>query len=382
MPWALSLRSRVTASGFHGMAQGKAKARGRLPPFPFFAKFTATMSEAINNVKQAFDAELAQTDLTNQEAVNNLRVKYLGKKGAVTDLMKQMGSLSAEERPAYGKLVNELKVAVSEAIDKAIETANQAALQKKLESGFVDTTLPGAGIPAGSTHPLYDVREEIIDFFSQMGFEVDFGRDIETDWYNFEALNTPPDHPSRDMQDTFYVDDKVMLRTHTSGTQIHYMETHKPPFRMIAPGHVFRVDNDATHAPMFQQCEGLVVDENISFADLKGVLQVFMNKLFGEGVKTRFRPSFFPFTEPSAEMDVSCVFCGGKGCRRCKGTGWMEIGGCGSVDPNVFKNCGIDSEKYTGFAFGFGLDRIAMLRHAIPEIGLLTSNDQRFLSQF
>ena len=199
-----------------------------------------------NNVKQAFDAELAQTDLTNQEAVNNLRVKYLGKKGAVTDLMKQMGSLSAEERPAYGKLVNELKVAVSEAIDNAIETANQAALQKKLESGFVDTTLPGAGIPAGSTHPLYDVREEIIDFFSQMGFEVDFGRDIETDWYNFEALNTPPDHPSRDMQDTFYVDDKVMLRTHTSGTQIHYMETHKPPFRMIAPGHVFRVDNDAT----------------------------------------------------------------------------------------------------------------------------------------
>jgi len=347
-----------------------------------FAKFVATMSEAINNVKQAFDAELAQTDLTNQEAVNNLRVKYLGKKGAVTDLMKQMGTLSAEERPAYGKLVNELKVAVSEAIDKAIETANQAALQKKLESGFVDVSLPGSGIPAGSTHPLYDVREEIIDFFSQMGFEVDFGRDIETDWYNFEALNTPPDHPSRDMQDTFYVDDKVMLRTHTSGTQIHYMETHKPPFRMIAPGHVFRVDNDATHAPMFQQCEGLVVDENISFADLKGVLQVFMNKLFGEGVKTRFRPSFFPFTEPSAEMDVSCVFCGGKGCRRCKGTGWMEIGGCGSVDPNVFKNCGIDSEKYTGFAFGFGLDRIAMLRHAIPEIGLLTANDQRFLSQF
>ena len=215
-----------------------------------------------------------------------------------------------------------------------------------------------------------------------MGFAVDTGRDIETDWYNFEALNTPPDHPSRDMQDTFYLGDKVMLRTQTSDTQIHYMETHKPPFRMIAPGHVFRVDNDATHAPMFQQCEGLVVDETITFAQLKGVLQIFMNKLFGEGVKTRFRPSFFPFTEPSAEMDVSCVFCGGKGCKRCKGTGWMEIGGCGSVDPNVFKNCGIDPEKYTGFAFGFGLDRIAMLRHEIPEIGLITSNDQRFLSQF
>ncbi|MCF0216021.1 MAG: phenylalanine--tRNA ligase subunit alpha [Fibrobacteraceae bacterium] len=340
------------------------------------------MSEAINNVKSAFDAELAQTDLTNQEAVNNLRVKYLGKKGLVTDLLKQMGSLSAEERPAYGKLVNELKAQVSEAIDEAIAKANEATLAKKIASGNVDISLPGSGIPAGSTHPLYDVREEIISFFSQMGFEVDFGRDIETDWYNFEALNTPPDHPSRDMQDTFYVDDKVMLRTHTSGTQIHYMETHKPPFRMIAPGHVFRVDNDATHAPMFQQCEGLVVDENISFAHLKGVLQVFMNKLFGPSVKTRFRPSFFPFTEPSAEMDVSCVFCGGEGCRRCKGTGWMEIGGCGSVDPNVFKNCGIDGEKYTGFAFGFGLDRIAMLRHAIPEIGLLTGNDQRFLDQF
>lgn len=340
------------------------------------------MNENINNLKLAFEKELSETTLTDKEAVNTLRVKYLGKKGLVTDLLKQMGSLSAEERPAYGKMVNELKDFVAEKIESAIAIAQEAELNKKLSEGFVDISLPGNGIPAGSTHPLYDIREEIIDFFAQMGFEVDFGRDIETDWYNFEALNTPKDHPSRDMQDTFYMDEGVVLRSHTSGTQIHYMETHKPPFRMIAPGHVFRVDNDATHAPMFQQCEGLVVDENISFAHLKGVLQLFMNKLFGEGVKTRFRPSFFPFTEPSAEMDVSCVFCGGKGCRRCKGTGWMEIGGCGSVDPNVFKNCGIDPEKYTGFAFGFGLDRIAMLRHSIPEISLLTSNDQRFLEQF
>ena len=340
------------------------------------------MNGKIDLLKQEFESELKSLTTVDKESVDAIRVKYLGKKGLVTDLLKQMGTLSAEERPVYGKLVNNLKEFVASAIEKFIEEANKNELEKKLAEGYVDISLPGNGIPAGSTHPLYNIREEIIDFFAQMGFEVDFGRDIETDWYNFEALNTPKDHPSRDMQDTFYLDDGVVLRSHTSGTQIHYMESHKPPFRMIAPGHVFRVDNDATHAPMFQQCEGLVVDENISFADLKGVLQLFMTKLFGEGVKTRFRPSFFPFTEPSAEMDVSCVFCGGKGCRRCKGTGWMEIGGCGSVDPNVFKNCGIDSEKYTGLAFGFGLDRIAMLRHSIPEISLLTSNDQRFLEQF
>ena len=340
------------------------------------------MNESISKVREQFETELAQTNLNEKDAVDALRVKWLGKKGQVTGMMKQMGTLPAEERPAFGKQVNELKQFVSEHIDNALAEAHKKALEAELEKGWTDISLPGNGIPAGSTHPVYDVREEIIDFFSQMGFAVDSGRDIETDWYNFEALNTPPDHPSRDMQDTFYLGDKVMLRTQTSDTQIHYMETHKPPFRMIAPGHVFRVDNDATHAPMFQQCEGLVVDENITFAQLKGVLQIFMNKLFGEGVKTRFRPSFFPFTEPSAEMDVSCVFCGGKGCKRCKGTGWMEIGGCGSVDPNVFKNCGIDPEKYTGFAFGFGLDRIATLPHEIPEIGLITSNDQRFLSQF
>ncbi|HSQ42494.1 MAG TPA: phenylalanine--tRNA ligase subunit alpha [Fibrobacteraceae bacterium] len=340
------------------------------------------MSQAIDSLKAQFEAELATVDLTDPAAVDALRVKYLGKKGLVTDLLKQMGGLSAEERPAFGKLVNELKASVDASITAALESARAAAMERSLNSGWVDISLPANGIPAGGLHPLYNLREEIIDFFQGMGFHVETGRDIETDWYNFEALNTPPDHPSRDMQDTFYLDQKVMLRTHTSGTQIHYMETHKPPFRMIAPGHVFRVDSDATHAPMFQQVEGLVVDRDITFADLKGLLSMWAKHVFGADVKTRFRPSFFPFTEPSAELDVSCVFCGGKGCRHCKGTGWMEIGGCGSVDPNVFKNVGIDPEEFTGFAFGFGLDRMTMSRHAIPEIGLLTANDQRFLKQF
>nr|AGS52414.1 phenylalanyl-tRNA synthetase alpha chain [uncultured bacterium contig00085] len=340
------------------------------------------MQSQISELRTLFHGELSQANLNEEASVENLRLKYLGKKGLVTDLLKGMGTLSAEERPLFGKQVNELKAEVLEAIEQAKEKAAMLAMEKKLSVGRLDISLPGQGYKLGSTHPLYDIREEIIDFFANMGFHVDLGRDIETDWYNFEALNTPKDHPSRDMQDTFYLSQNATLRSQTSGTQIHYMETHKPPIRMIAPGHVFRVDADATHAPMFQQCEGLVVDENISFAQLKGTLAIFTKKLFGENTKTRFRPSFFPFTEPSAELDVSCVFCGGKGCRKCKGTGWMEIAGCGSVDPAVFQNVGIDPEKYTGFAFGFGLDRIAMLRHQIPEISLLTSNDQRFLEQF
>ncbi len=340
------------------------------------------MTNPFELIKSQFVAELATTSLSDTAAVDALRVKFLGKKGLVTELMKQMGGLAAEERPAFGKLVNVLKAEVDQAIEVALATAREAELEQKLNSGWVDISLPGDGIGAGSLHPLYEIREEIVDFFMGMGFHVESGRDVETDWYNFEALNTPPDHPSRDMQDTFYLDKKVMLRTHTSGTQIHYMETHKPPFRMIAPGHVFRVDSDATHAPMFQQVEGLVVDRGITFAHLKGLLFLWAKRLFGNEVKMRFRPSFFPFTEPSAEMDISCVFCSGAGCRRCKHTGWMEIGGCGCVDPNVLKNVGIDGEEFTGFAFGFGLDRIAMLRHQVPEIGLLTANDQRFLRQF
>jgi len=340
------------------------------------------MQTQISELREQFQGEISQANLNDEATVESLRLKYLGKKGLVTELLKGMGSLNAEERPLFGKQVNELKTEVLEAIEQAKEKANVFAMAQKLSVGKIDISLPGTGYLHGSTHPLYDIREEIIDFFANMGFHVDLGRDVETDWYNFDALNSPKDHPSRDMQDTFYLSQNAVLRTQTSGTQIHYMETHKPPIRMIAPGHVFRVDADATHAPMFQQCEGLVVDENITFAQLKGTLALFVQYLFGKNAKTRFRPSFFPFTEPSAELDVSCVFCEGKGCRRCKGTGWMEIGGCGSVHPAVFGNVGIDAEKYTGFAFGFGLDRIAMLRHHIPEISLLTSNDQRFLEQF
>ncbi|MDR2732580.1 MAG: phenylalanine--tRNA ligase subunit alpha, partial [Fibromonadaceae bacterium] len=269
------------------------------------------MQSKISEIRIQFQNELSQTDLSDEASVESLRLKYSGKKGLVTELLKGMATLSAEEKPLFGKQVNELKAEVLEAIEQAREKAGNAAIDRKLSLGKIDVSLPGKGYRHGSTHPLYDIREEIIDFFANMGFHVDLGRDIETDWYNFEALNTPKDHPSRDMQDTFYLSPNAMLRTHTSGTQIHYMETHKPPIRMIALGHVFRVDADATHAPMFQQCEGLVVDESISFAHLKGLLALFAQKLFGENAKTRFRPSFFPFTEPSAELDVSCVFCKG-----------------------------------------------------------------------
>lgn len=341
-----------------------------------------TQNDAIAQLLQQFLREITELATPDLPVIDALRVRYIGKKGLVTELLKGMGILSAEERPAYGKRVNELKQEVESRLDGLLETARKAELERKLRTGWIDISLPGSGIAAGSLHPLYTLREEVIDFFMSMGFHVETGTDVESDWYNFEALNTPPDHPSRDMQDTFYLAHKLMLRTHTSGTQIHYMETHKPPFRMIAPGHVFRVDSDATHAPMFQQVEGLVVDRTTTFAHLKGLISLWATHLFGAGTRTRFRPSFFPFTEPSAEMDVSCVFCGGCGCRRCKGTGWMEIGGCGMVDPNVLRNVGIDSEEFTGFAFGFGLDRIAMQRHHIPEIGLLSAGDQRFLRQF
>jgi phenylalanyl-tRNA synthetase alpha chain len=337
---------------------------------------------SIEEMKQQFEQELAQLQSDDVRLVEEFRVRFIGKKGLVTGLMRQMGSLAVEERPEFGKKVNVLKDYVEQRIAVLREQASQKALEQQLSQSGADISLPATRIKSGGMNPLQIVRDEIIDFFYGMGFQVEYGREIETDWYNFEALNIPPSHPSRDMQDTFYIDAQALLRTHTSGTQIHVMENQEPPIRIIAPGHVYRVDADATHAPMFQQVEALVVDEGISFAHLKGILFLWAQSLFGDKVKIRFRPSFFPFTEPSAEMDISCVFCGGSGCRRCKQTGWMEIGGCGSVDPNVLNAVGIDSEKYTGFAFGFGIDRIAMLRYQIPEIGLLTGNDQRFLEQF
>lgn len=340
------------------------------------------MSENFTEIWDAFVADLAAISGADLKASEELRVKYLGKKGLVSSLTRVMGTLSVEERPLYGKKVNDLKDKVEAAITEQLQAAKDAALNASLASGYVDVTLPGRALPAGTLHPLYQVRDHMIDFFTGLGFTLETGREVETDWYNFEALNIPADHPARDMQDTFYVNEGVVLRTQTSGVQIHVMEKKDPPIRMIAPGHVYRCDSDATHAPMFQQIEGLVVDKDISFAHLKGILLLWAREFFGEKTGVRFRPSFFPFTEPSAEIDITCFNCGGDGCRTCKGTGWIEIGGCGSVDPAVLANVGVDAEEYTGFAFGFGIDRIAMIKYKIPEIGLLTSNDHRFLRQF
>lgn len=338
---------------------------------------------AIEEMKSQFQSELAE--LGNQPTlreVEDFKIKFLGKKGLITGLMKQMGSISNEERPAFGKEVNILKKEADESIKSLLAAAEEAKLAAELAAGYEDVSLPGNGIMAGALHPLNVVRDQIIDFFRGLGFAVERGREVETDFYNFEALNIPWDHPARDSHDTFYVDQDVVLRTQTSNVQIHVMQNQTPPIRMIAPGHVYRVDSDATHAPMFQQVEGLVVDENITFAQLKGMLFLWAKDLFGENTNLRFRPHFFPFTEPSAEMDITCFQCGGKGCRKCSNTGWMEIGGCGSVDPAVFEKVGLDPEKYTGFAFGFGIDRITMVKYKIPEIGLLTGNDNRFLKQF
>lgn len=313
----------------------------------------------------------------------DLKVRYLGKKGEISALLRAMGALPAEERPAFGKRVNELRDYADARLLALQQRVEEAAIEGSLQSGGIDATLPGYRVPLGSLHPLTQVRDEIISFFRGLGFELALAPEVDNDWYNFEALNIPPDHPSRDMHDTFYVDDRVVLRTHTSNTQVHWMETRKePPIRIIAPGFVYRVDNDATHSPMFQQVECLLVDEGVSFAHLKGTLYLWVRHMFGSDAKLRFRPSYFPFTEPSAEMDMTCYFCKGKGCRTCKQTGWIEIGGCGSVDPNVFEKAGWDPEKYTGFAFGFGIDRIAMLKYGIPDISYLTRNDNRFLRQF
>jgi phenylalanyl-tRNA synthetase alpha chain len=313
----------------------------------------------------------------------DLKVRYLGKKGEISALLRSMGALPAEERPAFGKRVNELRDYADERLSAVQQRVDEAAIEGSLKASGLDATLPGYRVPLGTLHPLTQVRDEIISFFQGLGFELAMAPEVDNDWYNFEALNIPPDHPSRDMHDTFYVDDRVVLRTHTSNTQVHYMERHRePPIRIIAPGFVYRVDNDATHSPMFQQVECLLVDQGVSFAHLKGTLYLWVKHMFGSDARLRFRPSYFPFTEPSAEMDMTCYFCKGKGCRTCKNTGWIEIGGCGSVDPNVFEKVGWDPEKYTGFAFGFGIDRIAMLRYGIPDIGHLTRNDNRFLRQF
>jgi phenylalanyl-tRNA synthetase alpha chain len=316
------------------------------------------------------------------EEVEQIRVRLLGKKGEITALLKTLGSMDPEARRAAGARINEAKDAVSNALDErrsALEAQNLAA---QLASDSVDVTLPGRGQSIGGLHPVTRVRRRIEQLFRNAGFTVADGPEIEDDWHNFEALNIPADHPARAMHDTFYFPDGRLLRTHTSPVQVRVMEAQKPPVRVIVPGRVYRIDSDMTHTPMFHQVEGLVVDEGITFANLKAILHGFMRALFEKDVKMRLRPSYFPFTEPSAEVDISCVSCGGSGCRVCKNTGWVEVAGCGVVHPNVLRAVNIDAEKYTGYAFGMGIDRLTMLRYNVTDIRMYFENDLRFLRQF
>ena len=313
----------------------------------------------------------------------NIRVKYLGKKGELTAILRGMGKLSAEERPVVGKIANEVREEIESAIDTKVVAIRSAEKTEKLNSEVIDISMPGKKQTMGKKHPLSLTLYQVNDIFLSMGFSIEEGPEVEFDHYNFEALNIPKDHPARGEQDTFYINDNIVLRTQTSPIQIRTMENQKPPIKMIAPGKVYRSDAvDATHSPIFYQIEGLVVAENITFGDLKGTLEMFIQKMFGDDMKVKFRPHHFPFTEPSAEMDATCFVCGGKGCKVCKGSGWIEIVGCGMVHPQVLRNCGIDPEKYSGFAFGFGLDRIVMLKYCIEDIRLLYESDMRFLNQF
>jgi phenylalanyl-tRNA synthetase alpha chain len=320
--------------------------------------------------------------VSSEEALQELKVKYLGKKGALTSIMKGLGEMPAADRPVIGQAVNlvkdQIEIKISAGLDKIREMKKAAKLQQE----FIDVTLPGRRKAIGTKHPITMVIAELTEIFTGLGFQVAEGPEIELDYYNFEALNMPKDHPARDMQDTFYIAENTVLRTHTSPVQIRTMLNQAPPIRIIAPGTVYRCDSDATHSPMFHQIEGLLVDEGITFGDLKGILTTFLTQYFGKGIKVRLRPSFFPFTEPSAEVDIACVMCKGKGCRICKNSGWLEILGSGMVDPDVFRHVNYDSEKYSGFAFGMGIERIAMLKYGINDMRLLFENDLRFLNQF
>ncbi|MBQ4298177.1 MAG: phenylalanine--tRNA ligase subunit alpha [Clostridia bacterium] len=336
------------------------------------------MKEKLEQMRAEALAALADKGLDPE----SLRIRFLGKKGELTALLRSMGELSPEERPAAGQAVNDLRVMIEEGIEKAKRERAAAALEKRLAAEKLDVTLP-APAAAATLHPLTAVQRELEDIFCGMGFEVAEGPEVEYDYYNFVALNIPEDHPARDTQDTFYITDKILLRSQTSPVQVRTMEKKKPPIRMISPGRVYRSDAvDATHSPLFHQLEGLVVDRGVTMGDLKGTLEIFAKQLFGEDTRIRFRPHHFPFTEPSAEVDASCFACGGKGCRVCKGEGWIEILGAGMVHPFVLSNCGIDTDVYSGFAFGLGVERIAMLRYKIDDMRLLYENDVRFLSQF
>ncbi len=330
--------------------------------------------------QQARDAVAAAADL---KALDDIRVQYLGKKGLLTEQLKQLGKLPAEQRPQAGQAINVAKQQVQDAIETRKADLQRAALQAQLAGERVDVTLPGRGQHGGGLHPVTRTLARIEQLFAGMGFESVSGPEIEDDYHNFEALNIPAHHPARAMHDTFYIDAHRVLRTHTSPVQIRVMESQKPPFRVIAPGRVYRCDSDLTHTPMFHQVEGLLVDENVSFADLKGLLDEFLKHFFErDDLGVRFRPSYFPFTEPSAEVDIQCVMCSGKGCRVCSHSGWLEILGCGMVHPNVFEHVGVDNEQYTGLAFGMGVERLAMLKYGVNDLRLFFENDLRFLQQF
>ncbi len=342
-----------------------------------------TMREQLEALRQQFSEELSRVDAV--EALQQLRVQFLGKKGALTQILRGMGRLSPEERPIIGQLANQIRDEWDRELAERESALKAAALAAQLERERLDVTLPGRRQPTSSLHPLSKVIEEIEDIFVGLGFEVAEGPEVETDFYNFEALNIPPDHPARDMQDSFYITETILLRTHTSPVQIRAMEKKggQVPVRLICPGKVYRRDDDdATHSHLFTQVEGLVVDEGIRLSDLKGILLAFAREMFGADVQIRLRPSFFPFTEPSAEVDISCVICGGDGCRVCKDTGWLEILGSGMVHPRVLEVAGYDAEKVTGFAFGMGVERIAMLKYGIEDIRHFYTNDVRFLHQF
>ncbi len=339
------------------------------------------MKERLDSIKEKALLEIKEASTLAQ--LSEIKTNVLGKKGDLTSILKGMKDVSPEERPKVGQMVNDVRVVLEEALDGAISHLEQEKMNQQLLEEVIDVTLPAKKSNMGHRHPNTIAMEEVERIFVGMGYEVVEGPEVELDYYNFEALNIPADHPAKDEQDTFYINGNILLRTQTSGTQVHEMEKGKLPIRMIAPGRVFRSDEvDATHSPSFHQIEGLVIDQNITFADLKGTLAEFAKELFGEDTKVKFRPHHFNFTEPSAEVDVTCFKCGGEGCRFCKGTGWIEILGCGMVHPNVLKMSGIDPNEYSGFAFGMGLERIALLKYEIDDMRLLYENDIRFLKQF
>ncbi len=339
------------------------------------------MKEKIQNITN--EAKNAIQQALDLQALNDLRVKYLGKKGELTLVLRGMGEVAPEERPVIGSLINEAKEEIENLIKQKEGNLKNAQMNEQLKKETIDVTFPSKQKSIGSIHPITKIIDEVKEIFLGLGYEVADGPEIETAHYNFDQLNTPIGHPARDLQDTFYITDDIVLRSQTSPVQARVMETKKPPIKIICPGAVYRSDSvDATHSPVFHQIEGLVIDKHITMADLKGTLEIFAKKCLGENTKIRFRPHHFPFTEPSAEADVSCFVCGGKGCRVCKGEGWIELLGCGMVHPNVLRNCGISPEEYSGFAFGFGVERIAMAKYGIDDMRLLYENDVRFLKQF